>query len=181
MYLSRGLGASQLAQTIANAITRQEGINPAYNNPGGLIAGSGQTGTAPNGIAIFPDLATGQAAELNLVQSYIDQGASISSMINAWAPAPSAACGGMCTGNNPSAYAQNVATWTGIDPTVSLNSLAAATGSGAGSSWLPVDASGNIDLSALVPNLSSIDWTDPTTWLIAAALGVGLVLVLKNL
>lgn len=180
MYIARGLGASPLAQTIANAITRQEGINPAYNNPGGLVSGAGQTGTAPNGIAIFPDLATGQAAEVNLVQSYIDNGASIASMINAWAPAPSVACGGMCTGNNPSAYAQNVANWTNLDPTVPLNSLASATGSGAGSSWLPVDASGNIDLSGLVPDLSSIDWSDPMTWAVVLALGVGIFLLVRR-
>jgi len=175
----RGLGASALASQVAAAITRQENTNPAYNNPGGLVSGPGQIGTAPNGIAIFPDPATGQTAEVNLVQKYIDNGASIASMINSWAPAPSAACGGMCTGNNPSAYAQNVATWTNLDPTVPLNSLTAATGTGAGSSY---DTSGSgIDLTSVAGfDLSSIDWSSWAPWATVAAIGISLVLVLRG-
>ena len=178
MYALRGLGASTLAQTIASAITRQENTNPAYNNPGGLVSGPGQVGTASNGIAIFPDLATGQAAELNLVQKYIDNGASIASMINAWAPAPSAACGGMCTGNNPSAYAQNVGTWTGIDPTIPLNSM----GGASASTGAAVDT-GSADVFNMPSglDLSSIDWTAPFPWVIAASVGIGLVLITRNL
>jgi hypothetical protein len=173
-YLARGLGASTLAQTIAAAITRQENINPAYNNPGGLIAAPGCT-SRPGQIAICPDLETGQVAEENLVQKYIDGGSSLSSMLNAWAPAK---CGGtLCIGNNPSAYAQNVSTWTGLDPTIPLNSLTDATGSGAGGTY---EVSAPFDLASILPDFSNLDTSSWVPWAIAGLGLVGVVLVLRR-
>lgn len=134
MYVRRGLGASSLVASIAAAIARQENTNPAYNNPGGLVSGPGQIGTASNGLAIFPDAATGEAALERQIQLYIDRGVSISDLTKAWAPV---GCGAMCAGNDPVAYAQHLSSWTGLDPNVPLNQQESspALSAGATSEW----------------------------------------------
>jgi hypothetical protein len=70
------------------------------NNPGNIISGPfaeshGATGAAGN-FAIFPDVATGLAAEDALVKHYANNNASIADLINAWSP-PTA------PGNSPDA------------------------------------------------------------------------------
>ncbi len=171
MYLRRGLGG--VVQDVAAAITRQENVNPAYNNPGGLISAPGCT-SRPGQIAICPDAATGQADLERQVQLYVDRGYNLSDMLDAWAPA---SCpGSLCTGNNPSVYTQNVAAWTGIDPSIPLSTLAtsggeptSAAGSGSDSSGSALNLSSSFDLASLVSNL------DPVT------LGVGVGIVLLSL
>lgn len=167
MYLQRGFAG--IVQDISAAIARQENVNPAYNNPGGLIAAPGCT-SRPGQIAICPDAATGQADLERQVQIYVDRGATLSSMLNAWAPA---SCGGsLCTGNNPSVYTQNVSSWTGIDPNVPLSSLAAD-----GGITIPVagpgpDSSGSVldfSFSASAFDVSAID---PTLLAIGAGIGI---------
>lgn len=165
MYLRRGV--SGLVQDVSAAIKRQEGVNPAYNNPGGLIAGPGCT-SRPGQIAICPDTATGQADLERQVQIYVDQGASLSSMLNAWAPA---SCpGSLCTGNNPSVYIANVSGWTGLNPDVPLSDLVAGGGTiSAAGSGSDISSSGSgLDLSSSF-DLSSID---PLTLAIGAGIGI---------
>lgn len=168
----RGLGASALAQQLAAAVRRMENTNPAYNNPCGLIAGSGMVGKAGNGIAIFSDAATGESnCETNL-QNYIDQGYSLSSLTQKWAPAEGTpGCGAMCAGNDPAHYARNLSTWTGIDPNTPLNAIAAGTGAGSAPTFDP----SAFDFSSLASgfDLSSIDWS-----VVVPIAGLGLVLVL---
>ena len=155
------LGLGDLVSDISAAITQMENTNPAYNNPGALIAGPGQVGTASNGIAIFPDPATGQAALQRQVQLDIDKGWTLSQLINSWAPT---GCGAMCAGNNPTAYTQFVAGQTGIDPNAVLSSLQAGEMStGDGTVYTP-DVS-TVDLSSL----GSIDFSSLTTWGLLAA------------
>lgn len=158
MYVRRGVGG--VVQDIAAAISRQEGINPAYNNPGGLIAAPGCTGRAPNGIVICPDAATGQAALERQIQIDIDRGQSINELIRSWAPV---GCGPMCAGNDPATYAANVARWTGIDPNTPLRQLQT---SGATGSW---DV-GPFDLSSVVDDASAVDWQSLVPWAIGGLL-----------
>jgi len=166
MYL-RGVGG--MVQDISAAIKRQENVAPQYNNPGGLIVAPGCT-SRPGQIAICPDAATGQADLERQVQLYVDRGATLSSMLNAWAPA---SCGGsLCDGNNPSVYTQNVASWTGLPVDVPLSSLAAgggatpAAGSGSDTSGSALDLS-SLDLSTLVSSF------DPVT----VGVGAGILLL----
>jgi hypothetical protein len=114
---------------IDQAIAQFEGFgNPGTlatvnNNPGNIIAGSfatsyGATGSN-SGFAVFPDVASGNAAQDALVQNYINGGASVNDLINAWAP-PTA------PGNSPAAtqnYSNFVANSLGISPTTPLNTL----------------------------------------------------------
>lgn len=174
MYLRRGFGG--LVQDVSAAIARQENVNPSYNNPGGLIAAPGCT-SRPGQIAICPDAATGQADLERQVQIYVDSGASLSSMLNAWAPA---SCGGtLCTGNNPSVYTQNVSSWTGIDPTVPLNTLDAGGGTISAAGSVSDNTSGpGLDLLSSSFDLSSID--SLTLAIGAAVLGLALFLSLRS-
>lgn len=111
-----GFGSSN-APTITNA-----------NNPGGLTPGTfatqygaiGSTTTASGQpVAVFPNVATGNAAEDALIQKYIDSGASLNSLISAWAPSNA-------PGNTPQStqnYQAYAASQLGINPTLPLNSL----------------------------------------------------------
>ena len=169
MYLRRGLGG--MVQDISAAIARQENVASQYNNPGGLIAAPGCTSRAGQ-IAICPDAATGQADLERQVQVYVDRGATLSSMLNAWAPA---SCGGsLCTGNDPSVYAQNVSSWTGLPVDVPLSTLAATGGTSSAAGSEPDSSVPALDLSSL--DLSSlVSALDPVT------LGVGVGIVLLSL
>lgn len=162
----RGLGADpSIVKTLADAITRQENVNPAYHNPGGLIAGPGCT-SRPGQIAICPDDATGRADLERQVGIDIDRGWNLSDLINSWAPAQ---CGGsLCTGNNPSVYTQNVSQWTGFPTDVPLNALDS---SASGGSWDTVD---NLSLpsSDLLPS-------DSSGWLWAGVALVGALVVVS--
>src|SRR5208283_4377648 len=127
MYSWRGLGdSSSLVSGIASAIQQMEGWFPGSvsyrnNNPGNLRSGPGQIGTDANGYAIFPDVATGQAALDAQVQTNIDRGLTLQQFFaggNGYAGyAPSA------DSNNPTAYANFVAGQVGIDTSTPLNSV----------------------------------------------------------
>ena len=181
MYLSRGLGAatpgaSSLVQGIAAAIQQMEGWFPGSrsylnNNPGNLRSGPGMTGTA-GGYAVFPDVATGQAALDAQVQSNIDRGLTLQQFFaggNGYPGyAPSA------DNNNPTAYANFVAGQVGIDTSTPLNSVGGASVAAgidsiapSDSSPLPDSSSSGIDLSALTDSSTGIS---PVVW---AAIGVG--------
>lgn len=119
MYLVSHRGFSGVVQALAAAITRQENVNPTYNNPGALIAAPGCTSRA-GAIAICPDAATGEAGLERQIQLYIDRGLSISDMMAKWAPKCDQP---ICAGNDSATYAANVSSWTGYDSSVPMSSL----------------------------------------------------------
>lgn len=124
--------------TIASAIQTQEGYFPGSksytnNNPGNLIASSwtksqpGYVGTDSSGFAVFDSLADGQSAEQALISNYAASGATIQSMMAAWAPAGQGS-------NNPNLYAENVAAAAGVPITTPVADVLAGTASSASSS-----------------------------------------------
>lgn len=65
------MGSSLAIQDLAAAIAREEGVNPAYNNPGG-ISGTGDTGTSFGaGLGIYSSPETGEDALENLLSNAI--------------------------------------------------------------------------------------------------------------
>lgn len=141
-----GLGAVQLldpgvTQTIAGAIQRQEGWYPgsvAYqnNNPGNLIyAGQAGATAGPGGFAQFGSYQAGLDALQNQLQLYAARGLTIQEMMDVYAPASQ-------PGNNPVAYASNVAGALGVSPDTRLLDLGGdIVGSGGGG--LPAVAAGS--------------------------------------
>jgi hypothetical protein len=112
--LRRGMGAT--IQDLATAVYAQENVNPAYNNPGGLMyAGQpGTVGQAPNGLAIFSTLTAGQTAWVNQANLDITRGtcatgatvSTLSDLISCLTP-PS--------DNDTATYISNVSAATGLD------------------------------------------------------------------
>lgn len=131
------IGLGQSTSVIGSAIQNQEGFypgSPSYqnNNPGNLIASSwtasqpGYVGSDSNGFAIFDTLADGTAAMNALIQNYANNGATIQSMMAAWAPAGQGS-------NNPNLYAQIVAQAAGVPITTPVaDVLAGSVGSSGG-------------------------------------------------
>ena len=150
MYQWRGLGdSSSLVSGIASAIQQMEGWFPGSvsyrnNNPGNLRSGPGMIGTS-GGYAVFPDVATGQAALDAQVQTNINRGLTLQQFFaggNGYAGyAPST------DNNTPTVYANFVASQVGINTTTPLSQLAGA-------------ATPSVDLSALTDNAGSTDTTD---------------------
>jgi hypothetical protein len=122
----------------------------------------GATGQDAQGFAIFPDYQTGLTALDNQITLDASRGQTISQFTSIYAPASD--------GNNPTSYAAQIASAAGLSPSDSL-SAAIAGGSSSAS-----DVSSGADLSSTLPalDLSSIDFTDPTT--IAVTVGIGLAL-----
>lgn len=151
----KGRGFGQLGQTdaldaFAQAIQTQEGYYPgslAYqnNNPGNLIyTGQANATLGAGGFADFDTYADGYQALMNTIQTYANQGASISSMMAAYAPAGQGS-------NDPTAYANTIASALGVSADTSV-----------------ADAiSGSV--SGFVSSLTS------NTGLIAAAAALGLI------
>lgn len=152
-------------QDLSAAIARQEGANPAYNNPGNLRSGPGQVGTSPGGFAIFPDYATGEAALENQVQLNINRGLTLSEFFGG-KPGVYAGYAPAADSNQPNVYTTNVSAWTNLPADVPLNQL----GSGASSS----DSGGTVDFSMLGDSLASID---PSMWIWAGAALLGAVVL----
>jgi hypothetical protein len=132
------------------------------NNPGNLRAGPGATGVDSRGIAIFPDMATGEAALENQVNLNIGRGLTLdeffagkTGVYAGYAPAADS--------NNPSAYASTVAGWLNIPENTPLASLAADSGSLAVDTGAVDDSGGSVDTQ--VAGLS-------TTALVALGLAV---------
>jgi len=124
MYGLRGLGS--LTTDLAGAIQRLEGAcsgsSCRNNNPGNLRAGPGQIGVDSRGIAIFPDMSTGEAALEHQVDLNIGRGLTLDEFFAGkqgvyagYAPAADS--------NNPSAYASTVAGWLNIPENAPLASL----------------------------------------------------------
>lgn len=156
----RGLGAaassSPFVQSMAQAIAQQEGYGApnsactAINNPGCLRAGPGQTGTSAQGFAIFPDASTGWNALDSQIQYNIGLGLNMQQFFGGqpgvypgYAPSADA--------NNPTAYASNIATWTGVnDTTTPLSQLQAAYDSGGTFSTQIINPPSAIDSSGSI-------------------------------
>lgn len=146
MSAFRGLGG--IVQDLAAAIARQEGANPALNNPGNLRWAPGCT-SRPNAIAVCPDYATGEAGLERQIQLNIDRGLTLDEFF-AGKPGVYAGYAPSADSNRPELYAANVSQWTGLPTDVPLNSLS----SGASGSW---DAGGleDLGLSDMLPSDSS--------------------------
>jgi hypothetical protein len=119
------------ASTIASTIQQVEGYYPgtlAYknNNPGNLIF-VGQAGATPGagGFAAFPSYDAGYQALLNQIQNYANRGLTIQQMMNIYAPATDN--NGNPTGNNPTLYANQIASALGVSTDTTV---AAALGGG---------------------------------------------------
>ena len=121
-----GLGSLGVAQvldttttnTIAATIQQVEGYYPgtlAYqnNNPGNLIF-VGQAGATKGagGFAKFATYDDGKQALDDQIQLYAARGMSIQDMMNVYAPASD--------GNNPTAYAAQIASALGVSPSTNL-------------------------------------------------------------
>ncbi len=100
--------------------TRSGGSHSWRNyNPGNMVAGAG--GVLPIGhdrkFAIFLDEATGFAAMLANLKTSRYQALTVGEAIATWAPSSD--------GNNPAAYAAQVAKWTGLKANTAVNQLSA--------------------------------------------------------
>ena len=146
MYRLRGMGS--LTTDLASAIQRMEGACSGStcrnNNPGNLRAGNGATGVDSRGIAIFPDMATGEAALERQVDLNIGRGLTLDEF---FAGKPGVYAGYAPSGdsNDPSGYASTVAGWLGIPENAPLYSLSSDSGS------IPLDTGAVSD---------SWDWSD---------------------
>lgn len=185
MYLRRRRrGFSGIVQDLSSAITRQEGANPSYNNPGNLRAGPGQTGTSPNGIAIFPDFATGEAALERQVQLNIDRGLTLSQFFaGRGAPGDPNYYGGYAPAadrNQPNVYTQHVSEWTGIDPSIPLNQVSGASPTIGTPSPASGDSSSDPLLSDLMPDSFSVGDVSPLVIGIAAGLAILAVVMARS-
>lgn len=173
-----GLGASSASPavaTIASTIQSVEGYYPgslAYtnNNPGNLIY-VGQAGATQGagGFAAFPSYDAGYQALVNQINIYANQGLTINQMMAKYAPAGDG-------NNNPTAYANTIATALGVSTDTTLTDALA----GNATAGVPtVDMSGVFDsidstLSDIGTAFSTGSFdsiTDADTGMIALALG----------
>jgi hypothetical protein len=128
MNQHRGLGDVTFVGALGQSIARFEGffqsgsVAARNHNPGNLRAGTGQVGTDASGYAIFADDAAGFAALDHQIDLNVARGLSLDEF---FAGKPGVYAGYAPSGdaNNPTQYAETVAGWMGIDPTVPLASL----------------------------------------------------------
>ena len=168
------LGLGDLTTSIAQAIAQQEGFNKPgtlaqrNNNPGNLRSGPGQTGTS-GGFAVFPDAASGWSALDHQVDLNIGRGLTLQQFFaggNGYPGyAPSA------DSNNPTAYANFVASQAGISASVPLNTLQL---SGGDTSGFSLDPSGAYDFGGGVVAASA---TGGISGLGMLGIGAGLALL----
>ena len=128
MLIGLGTTSSPNAATIAQTIQQVEGYYPgsvAYtnNNPGNLIF-VGQAGATPGagGFAAFPSYDAGYQALLNQIQNYANRGLTIDQMMNLYAPAGQG-------NNNPTAYANTIASALGVSTDTTVADALAGAGS----------------------------------------------------
>lgn len=135
-----GLGATTPVDTIAQAIQTQEGYFPgslAYtnNNPGNLqFAGQAGATAGANGFAVFPSYQAGYDALVNQINLYASRGLTVQQMMDIYAPAAQ-------TGNDPTAYANTVASAVGATPDTPLSDILGGTSSD--STGVPDDVMAN--------------------------------------
>lgn len=146
-FVGLGVASNPAVTTIASTIQSVEGYYPgtlAYtnNNPGNLIylpnstiqTSNGATAGA-SGFAAFPTYQDGLNALYAQIQSYANQGLTINQMMAKYAPAGQGS-------NNPTAYANQIATALGVSPDATLADALA----GSATAGIPVpDNSGIFD------------------------------------
>jgi hypothetical protein len=169
-FEARGFGQTPLVLSLASAINTEEGANPSNNNPGNLMDVAYYQQTGQYRPMTYPTLAAGQAAEDSLIQSYVNQGLTLQQFFAKWAPAGQGS-------NNPTVYAEYVASATGLPSDQPLNAVSVDPSS-------PVDS--GFDLSSIgLPDLSLPDLTGDTlisgvpdwfTWGGVALIGGALIL-----
>jgi len=123
------------------------------NNPGNLIAGDFSTSHGAIGqsgpFAIFPDVATGTAAQDALVQHYANQGISLDDLLSKWAPAAA-------PGNSPAglaSYQSFLSQGLGVPGSTDINTAEKKT---------PLDSTGSPVSSSTTPDTSgSYSQTSP--------------------
>lgn len=105
---------SPTVEAIAQAITRQEQVDPRYNNPGALMDVAYYHQTGQFRLMTFASLADGLAALYSQIQTNIDRGLTLQEFFagkpgvyGGYAPSGHG-------GNDPGVYAANVSNWTGI-------------------------------------------------------------------
>lgn len=165
----RRVGLGQLT-AVASAIETEEGYYPGSisyqdNNPGNLMA-AGQPGcTATSaGFCSFATFADGWNALLNQISLDASRGETISQFIAKYAPASA--------GNDPTSYANYVASSVGLSPSDPLSLAISQTGSDASTG---AGASSSLDLSSLDSSLSSILGGDSSTGVDLSSIGLGVV------
>lgn len=127
--------------SLDNLIATQEGfgkpgtIATNQHNPGNLIDNSwtasqpGYVGPGLQGIAVFSNDTSGFAAEDANVSGFAGRGATLSDLTAAWAPAG-------IPGNDPAAYASNLASGLGVSTDTPVSKLAGVTAPASGGSSL---------------------------------------------
>lgn len=182
---SLGAVASPLVTSMAQAIAQMEGYNTQgtiaakNNNPGNLRAGAGQVGTA-NGFAVFPDPATGWNALYSQIDYNIGLGLNMQQFF-AGEPGVYPGYAPSADSNNPTAYANFVATQVGVDPTVPLNQ--AQSGASAGGAWGPSSLPADFPVDLLSDPTYSLGAADATNWtpyIVAAVAVLAVVSIARN-
>jgi hypothetical protein len=176
------LSSSPALTTIASTIQTVEGYYPgtyAYvnNNPGNLIY-VGQAGATlgTGGFASFPTYDAGYQALLNQIQLYANKGMTIQDMMNVYAPAGQG-------GNNPTSYANTVATALGVSPDTLVSDALAGNATAGISLSIPSitsDGTDNIlnNISDPISQLASNLGIDPTTFYVGLGISALTVLVM---
>lgn len=174
-------GLGDFVDSLSQAIGRFEGFGVAgsvaqrNNNPGNLRAGPGATGTDAAGYAVFPDLATGWAALRNQIQLNIGRGLSLSEFFGG-KPGVYAGYAPAADANNPGQYADVVAGWLSISPSVPLSSYADGGPSPAG---VPAGDVGGGDWLASLPSLPALpDLSAGSPYLVVAGVLVAAAVLL---
>lgn len=187
MMLS-GLGAATTVTpgvaTIASTIQTVEGYSGpsaqypngtlAYqnNNPGNLIFANQPGATqGAGGFAAFPSYQAGYDALVNQIGIYSSQGLTIDQMMNKYAPALNA--DGTPSGNNPTQYANQIATALGVSPTTSIaDAIGTTTGASPG---VDLTGAGIDSIAGDTTDDGSILGMDPTTLLTLALAGAAVL------
>jgi hypothetical protein len=181
MYRWRGLGTINYP-SIDAAIAQFEGSGPGTlatrnNNPGNMVYSPwmAQFGCSPGGAGGFAQCPSADAGQQILdyrVSQLVDQGDSVSQLLNVWA-------GPQYPGNTVQSYnnyVSSVSAATGLDPNAPINQQLSTDASVPDVS-LPSDSGTAVDASGAV-DLSSLLSTEPNWTLIALAAGAGLLLLL---
>ena len=108
-----------ITEQIASAIIKMENANSKYNNPGNIMDLPYYQQTGKFRIRQYDSYAEGYQALINQINLDISRGFNFYEFFNKYAPASH--------GNDPVNYAQFVAGQLGVDPNITISSLATST------------------------------------------------------
>lgn len=166
-------------QTINGTTYPNGSVSYQNNNPGNLVyAGQAGATQGPNDFAVFPTYDAGLQALYNQLGLYASgacgacggQPLTIQQMANIYAPASQ-------PGNDPTAYANNMAAALGVSPDTLLSSALSGSGSGSGSgagAGLDITDDGSGDDGS--GDDGTILGLDPTTFMVATTAVIGVAL-----